>query len=429
MKLKALAVLTALLLATGVVVGVRTNADASTTQTATCTDDGGHLWTIRSVWGETYDSGGVTKIRLNPTGFTSAAADATTADWSMRVYDATGDLLQKTGGQDSAFDFEGGGAYLDVNLADPPSAPGEARVVVNVGDGNDRRGNCTVTLVQPSDEPTPPDPTASAPVVAAVGDIACAPGVPVTPTSCQHKAVADKILATNPSAFLALGDLQYHDGNLSAFNASYDAAFAQLKAITKPIPGNHEYRTPGASGYYDYFGTLAGDRTKGYYSFDVGPWHFVALNSEKDVGADGEQVAWLKADLAANSKNCVAAIWHKPRWSTGAEHGDDATVQPFVSALVAAEADLILNGHDHDYERFYPLDASGARDDTNGITQIVSGLGGKDHYRVRGRATTAAKNDSGFGFVQLVLHDGSADISYVPAVGSYTDSTTLTCHS
>ncbi|MEO6501361.1 MAG: DNRLRE domain-containing protein [Jatrophihabitantaceae bacterium] len=282
------------------------------------------------------------------------------------------------------------------------------------------------TSTAPTPAPTTTAPTTS-PVIAAVGDIACAPPYTVG-SGCQHKAVADKIIAdTAVSKVLALGDIQYEVGALSAFQNSYDKSWAPLKSKTKPVPGNHEYGTPGAAGYFDYFGALAGDRTKGYYSFDVGAWHFVALNSELDIASGGAQVAWLKADLAAHPNKCVGAYWHKPRWSSGS-HGDHSSMAPFVQALYNAGAELILSGHDHDYERFYPLNPSGVRDDARGIVQIVSGEGGKNHYAITGRSTTAAKDGSSYGYARLTLNPDSADVSFVSAVGSYTDNAKITCH-
>jgi 3',5'-cyclic AMP phosphodiesterase CpdA len=239
--------------------------------------------------------------------------------------------------------------------------------------------------------------------------------------------VADKIISdTAVSKVLALGDLQYQVGALSDFQNSYDKSWGPLKSKTKPIPGNHEYETAGAAGYYDYFGALAGDRTKGYYSFDVGAWHFVALNSERDITAGGAQMAWLKADLAAHPNKCVGAMFHKPRWSTGT-HGDHSSMGPFVQALYNAGAELILSGHDHDYERFYPLNPSGVRDDARGIVQIVSGQGGKNHYGVTGRSTTAAKDNTSYGYARLTLHADSADVAFVPATGSYRDAAKIAC--
>jgi hypothetical protein len=266
-------------------------------------------------------------------------------------------------------------------------------------------------------------------VVAAAGDIACEPGRPISQNSCAHVAVSDAILADKAiTTVLALGDNQYEDGTLAKYQSEYDKSWGRFKDITRPVPGNHDYRTPGAAGYYDYFGAAAGDPDKGYYSFDVGGWHFIALNSEEDTENGGAQVAWLKRDLESHQTGCTVAYFHRPRWSSGERHGDSDTVAPFFEALYDANADLILVGHEHNYERFVPLNPRRERDDARGIVQIVSGLGGKTQYPLAGGETTAAKNNGGFGYVRMALRTGSADIEYVPVVGTFRDSYTLSCH-
>lgn len=227
---------------------------------------------------------------------------------------------------------------------------------------------------------------------------------------------------------LTLGDHQYPDGTLSQYRSSYDRTWGRFKQRTRPVPGNHDYETKGAAGYFDYFGTAAGAGRKGYYSFNVGAWHFVALNSEDDTSSDGAQVAWLRADLQSNRNRCVAAYWHRPRWSSGVRHGDDPRVRPFIEALYEANAELVLTGHEHNYERSYPLNPDGVRDDERGIVQVVSGLGGKSQYRLRGRDTTVTMNSESYGYSRLVLYPRYADITFVPAVGGYRDSFRLRCH-
>jgi acid phosphatase type 7 len=276
--------------------------------------------------------------------------------------------------------------------------------------------------------PGPTSPPAAPPVVAAAGDIACEAGNKPGRV-CQHKAVSDAILADREvGTVFTLGDTQYPKATLAQFRGSYDKTWGRFKNKTRPVPGNHEYETDGAAGYFDYFGSAAGDRTKGYYSFNLGSWHVVALNSEVDTARDGAQVAWLKADLLANQTRCVVAFWHRPRWSSGVVHGDNPEVAPFVEALYDANADLVLNGHEHSYERTYPLDPEGLRDTDRGIVHVVSGLGGKSQYQVMGGEITAARNSTSYGYSRLVLHPDYADITYVPAVGSYRDSSRLRCH-
>lgn len=367
------------------------------------------------------------------------AVGDTMSDWRLYLYDGTKAtrLDLHTPGGSQAF------ANPSVtNLVDPaghpillvstflPSevaGPGEAGQLLYWN-----RLDADTPSPTPSDTATPtpsPSPTDTAspppdPVIAAVGDIACAPGGAVG-ANCQHKAVSDKILAdTEVGNVLVLGDNQYDAGSLSAYQNAYDPTFGRFKSRTRPVPGNHEYATANASGYYTYFGALAGDPAKGYYSYDVGAWHFLAINSEKDTGA---QLAWVKADLAAHPNQCVAAYWHKPRFSTGG-HGNNSYMAPFFQALYDGHADLVMAGHDHDYERFAQLNPNGARDDVNGMVEIVSGEGGKNHYSVSGGPTTLAKDNTGYGYTRLTLHANSADGQFVSAVGTYTDTYTVPCH-
>ena len=204
------------------------------------------------------------------------------------------------------------------------------------------------------------------------------------------------------------------------------------KARTRPAPGNHDYLTAGASGYYGYFGTRAGDPRKGYYSYDLGTWHVIVLNSNcSAIGGCGfasPQAGWLRTDLAANTGKDVLAYWHHPRFSSG-EHGGSPGVQAFWEILYAAGADVILNGHDHDYERFARQDPWGRADTPYGIREFVVGTGGTE---LRGRATTAANSQafsSTFGVLQLTLHKGSYDWAFQPIAGSsFRDSGTTATH-
>ena len=266
------------------------------------------------------------------------------------------------------------------------------------------------------------------PVIAAVGDMVCEPGFTVTSRTCQHQAVSDSILAARPTAFFPLGDNQYSSGTLAQYRAAYQPSFGRLKAITNPTPGNHEYATAGASGYFDYFGTAAGERSRGYYSRDIGAWHVVVLNSEKDISPTGTQLTWLKNDLAAHPNACTLAVLHKPRFSSG-QHGSNTAMKPFVDALVAAKAELLLSGHDHDYERFAPQNGSGQASST-GVVQVVAGMGGKSLYDYpRLVANSVSRQNSGFAWLKLTLHPTSVDLRYVP-VGDNTYSAvkTISCH-
>lgn len=278
------------------------------------------------------------------------------------------------------------------------------------------------------------------PVVAAAGDIACDPqdrnfnqgnG---TPTACRMKATSDLIISRSPATVLTLGDNQYEDGAISKFRVSYDPTWGRFKPITRPSVGNHEYEggTP-ATGYFGYFGAAAGELGKGYYSFDLGAWHLIALNSNctfvGGCGPGSAQERWLREDLAANaSKACILAYWHHPRFSSG-PHGSSAAYDAFFRALHDARADLVLVGHDHTYERFAPQNPNGEADPVRGIRQFVVGTGGKNLYRFGAvRPNSEVRNNETYGVLFLTLRAASYDWEFVPEPGkAFTDKGSGTC--
>lgn len=279
------------------------------------------------------------------------------------------------------------------------------------------------------------------PLVAAAGDIACDPR-PTSgasdsdekgPDQCHMAATAALIEAAHPAAVLTLGDEQYPGGALDSFMAGYDKSWGVFKAITHPAPGNHEYHTPGAAGYFAYFGPAAGDARKSYYSFDLGGWHLIALDADcKNVGGCGPESAetqWLTADLAAHHAACTLAYWHQPRFSSGPHHSDP-TYDAFWRALYAAHADLVLNGHDHDYERFSAQTPDSKADVATGITEIVAGTGGRSHYKIGAlEPNSQVSNGATYGVLFLTLHPHSFDWKFVPEPGAiFTDSGSRRCH-
>ena len=284
---------------------------------------------------------------------------------------------------------------------------------------------------------TPPDPRAVR--IAAAGDIACDPessafnGGAGTATECHQLAVSDTILAGAYDAVLPLGDVQYDSGTASEFAGSYVPSWGRLKAITHPAVGNHEYGSPGAAPYFQYFGAAAGEPGKGYYSYDLGSWHLIALNSNcAQIGgcaAGSPQEAWLQADLAAHPVRCTLAYWHHPLFSSG-QNGDAESMSTIWGDLYAAGADVVLNGHDHDYERFAPQDAQGGRDDARGIREFVVGTGGKNHMTFRAIEPNSDLHDtSSFGFLDLTLGDGAYAWRFVSdPLGSLADSGSASCH-
>lgn len=233
-----------------------------------------------------------------------------------------------------------------------------------------------------------------------------------------------------PGTVFTLGDNVYDNGTATEFTNCYNPTWGRHKSRTLPSPGNHDYNTAGASGYYGYFGAAAGDPAKGYYSYDLGDWHIIALNSNIARDAASAQIAWLTSDLAANTKTCTLAYWHHPRFSSGLEHGNDTSVQPFWDALYAANADVVLSGHDHDYERFAPQTPTGVADAAGGIREFVVGTGGRSHYSLGTlKANSQVFDGTTYGVLRLTLSAGGYSWQFVPVPGGqFTDSGTGTCH-
>jgi len=279
----------------------------------------------------------------------------------------------------------------------------------------------------------------TAPVMVGVGDIA----------SCTQKLglataiLVDSIIKTDSVANVStttftLGDNVYSRGTEEQFANCFTPSWGNPKfGIMKsvhPSPGNHDYGTPGAAPYYKYFGKAAGVDGEGYYSYDVGKWHVIALNSETVVGSEfsdadrAAQMKWLKKDLEDHEAQCTIAYWHNPRFSSG-WHGGDSKFTPLWQMLYDHNVDLVLNGHDHDYERFAPMNPAGVRDTARGITEIVAGTGGEDlrgfnaiqsnsEYRIEGRA----------GVLRLTLGDNEWRSEFVEAGGRVWDRTGGECH-
>jgi hypothetical protein len=211
--------------------------------------------------------------------------------------------------------------------------------------------------------------------------------------------------------------LQYEYGELKNFNNCYGPTWGQWKAITKPTPGNHEYTTPGAPGYFSYFG----GGLPAYYAWGChASWRCYSLNSEIAMEAGSAQLSWLQNDLAANPKQCVLAYWHEPLYSSGGHSPGIAAVKPLWDAIQAAGGDLVLNAHDHVYERFAIRD---------GIRQITAGTGGRSHYKLGTPvAGSEVRNDTTYGVLKITLHTSSYDWEFIPvAKKTFTDSGSDAC--
>ena len=290
-----------------------------------------------------------------------------------------------------------------------------------------------------SSNPTAVITHAGDPVVVAVGDIACPAGETTNSTNCQQAATATLAANQNPDDILPLGDNQYNSGLLSEFQGqgAYNTTWGVFNPIVHPVPGNHEYDTSGAGGYFQYFGAAA-NPPNGNYSFNIGAWHVIALNSDcsgttscSDSVAGNTtsaQVSWLQSDLAAHPAACTLAYWHHPLFSDG-DIGDSPGVAPLWSALYNAHADVVLNGHDHLYERYAQQDPSGTAT-PSGIREFVVGTGGENLVSLDSdpHATLQAHDDTDFGVLKLTLHASSYDWAYVNTDGTTIDSGTTACH-
>jgi len=264
------------------------------------------------------------------------------------------------------------------------------------------------------------------PVLVGAGDIASC-------RSTGDEATAG-LLAGIDGTVATFGDNAYQRGSAADFAQCYEPSWGQFKARTFPSPGNHDYDTAGASGYFDYFGTAAGDPGKGYYSYELGSWHVISLNSNCSAVVGGcapgsPQEQWLKADLAAHSNACTLAYWHHPRFSSGV-NGDNSIVGPFWDDLYQGGAELVLNGHDHDYERFAPLNPSGQPEPTQGIREFVVGTGGAELREFNRIIPTSEVQIAGMnGVLQMTLHPDSYDWQFVTAPdGIVADAGSATCH-
>jgi hypothetical protein len=267
------------------------------------------------------------------------------------------------------------------------------------------------------------------PTVAAAGDIACDPGYNVSDAfHCQQRATSDLLAGGGYDRILALGDNQYDNGTLDAFNAVFHPTWGRFKALISPVAGNHEYQDPagGAQGYFDYFNGVgqatgpAGTRGAGWYEFTLGDWHLIALNSDcaavGGCGLGSAQETWLKTALAGSSAQCTLVYWHHPRFSSG--NGGNATaMQQIWQELVDAKADLVLNGHSHGYEQFDPMNATGASD-AAGVQEIVVGTGGEDFYPMTNpMSTSRVRIADTFGVLRLSLRPAAYDWRFISTAG------------
>jgi hypothetical protein len=255
----------------------------------------------------------------------------------------------------------------------------------------------------------------------AVGDVASC--------SSQGDEATAALVDTIPGTIILAGDIAYESGTSKEFADCFDPSWGRHRSRIRPAPGNHEYESSNAAPYFAYFGASAGPAGRGYYSFDIGAWHIISLNSNVDASAGSPQDQWLKADLAASTARCTLAYWHHPLFSSGL-HGSDAKMQILWRDLFDAGADLVISGHDHDYERFAPQTADGIADNARGIREFIVGTGGRSSYPILTvRPNSERHSSDGFGVLRLSLGRQDYNWMFVPVTAaSVIDSGTGNCH-
>jgi hypothetical protein len=445
---------------------------ATTTSSASCRDGGGVRWNLRSTWGAPYTSGGVRRVRTSGTELTTSAP-VTRVHYAIKTYDGSGRLVQTLQGRQS-FDFDHNGiAWLRRDPLDPRVGPGKARVRVTVG----RAGvaGCLVAFRQPpllavSPGAVPAKP--SAPVVAPPFIVPApglpapglpAPGVPapvapvtppVVPPTLHIAAVGDihppsasansagtAAAAAGADFILGLGDYQYQTGSLALYNAYFDKDWGPLVPKTYPVlaPVHDKawggdpltYWNGGGAHGYKAPVTLLNHTS---YSFDKGAWHFMAIDdscyNDSANCSTAALLAWVKADLAAHPSTCTIAYWHQAYFTSDSGHPPFTQMQPVVQALYDAGVDVVLQGRNHDYERFAPQTPLGVSDPAKGIRAFVVGTGGIGFYPFTNTAVNSqARSDSTFGVLQMTLRPGSYDWQFQRTGGTaFTDAGTDTCH-
>jgi dipeptidyl aminopeptidase/acylaminoacyl peptidase len=336
----------------------------------------------------------------------------------------------------------------------PAWAPDGERILFSAGKPGARRiwsvrpdGGGRSPVSTPSSDGREPDwePAGSAPVVMAAGDVACDPASPNYnngqgfTSECAQLRTSNLLARADLDGILVLGDAQYTQGTLEQFTTVFDPTWGRFRSLLHPAPGNHEYRADGgATGYFRYFNGEtftsgpAGDPSLGYYSFDIGDWHIISLNSNCSrtpgkCAAGSPQEQWLRADLASHPAACTLAYWHNPPFSSA---GTNANMAPIFAALYESGADVVLAGHHHLYERFAPLDPAGNVDPARGVREFIVGTGGKSLVGTTNRRPGSEAIDaSTYGVLELTLGDGGYAWRFVGAgPGSFTDGGLATCH-
>ena len=355
-------------------------------------------------------SGTVASVTVTPA--TASVVAGSTVQLTATAQDASGNTLS---GQSFSWST-GNSGVATVSSSGLVTGVAAGTVTITAATGG-KSGTATVTVTVP-----PPPPPSGSEVLVGAGDI----------SSCSQNndEATARLLDNIPGTVFTAGDNAYSSGTTSEYSNCYGPTWGRHKARTRPAIGNHDFSTSSGAPYYAYFGGNAGPAGLGYYSYDLGAWHIIVINSNIPMSAGSTQETWLKADLAASSKQCTIAMWHHPRFSSGSNHGSDPSSGPLWTDLYNAGAEIVISGHDHTYERFGPQTPSAASDPANGIREFIVGTGGESHY---GFGTplpnSQVRNGDTFGVLKLTLSDGSYTWGFIPVAGStFTDSGSGTCH-
>lgn len=225
-------------------------------------------------------------------------------------------------------------------------------------------------------------------------------------------------LDTIPGTIFTMGDHAYPSGSQKSFDECYNLSWGRHKARTRPSIGNHDVKTKNGKAYFDYFGEAAGPRGLGYYSYKLGAWHIIALNSNIDMNRKSKQLKWLRENLAENPSTCTLAYWHVPLFSSGGHGNAPELILDTWQVLYEAGVDVVVNGHDHDYERFAAQDPKGKPDPQRGIRQFVVGTGGAGVYAFKDVANNSeVRQNKSYGVIKFTLHPDRYDWEFVTAKG------------
>jgi acid phosphatase type 7 len=309
-----------------------------------------------------------------------------------------------------------------------------ALALVPTGCGGHEAGTARAESDRPEQRNPDNPPTTTGPPSSADGPVAVLAAGDIASCESEGDEQTAALLGRHQGTVLTLGDAAYDRGEPSEFTECYGPTWGRALDRTRPVPGNHEYGTDGAQGYFDFFGSRAGAPGKGWYSYDLGAWHVIALNSNcREVGGcdrGSEQERWLRADLNQHRTRCTLAYWHHPRFSSGAHHGSQEHVRDLWQALYETGADVVLSGHEHNYERFAPLDPTGTVDQAQGIREFVVGTGGRSLYPFdRPLPGSELRESDTYGVLQLTLNADGYDWQFLPVDGeSFTDAGSDRCH-